>query len=183
MASQFKQAHKEGAAQDRARESSRSTLFEQLRQEHDSVRGLFEKMAKSGKKEVESRQQLFRQIEQELVVHMEGEERFLYTALEQHDESRERVLAGYEEHVVARTVIGAFTSLAVDDERWAPKLKVLRDLLLRHMAEEEGELFPRAEELLAREQLEGIADKMQQLKREAQQNRPVTRRAGGDTES
>lgn len=142
-------------------------IFDLLRQDHEKARELFQKIEKSNKKEVEKRQELFTELEQQLLIHMEGEERFFYTALEQHDAAREQVLASYEAHLVARTVIGAFISLAVDDERWSPKLKVLRELILRHMDEEEHVLFKMAGKLLGSDQLEAIADKVSELKRQA----------------
>ena len=142
-------------------------LFDLLRQDHAKARDLFARIEKTSKKELGTRQEAFSDLEQELLIHMEAEERFLYTALEQHLESREKVLENYEEHLVARTIIGAFISLAVDDERWAAKLKVLWELISRHMDEEEHELFKVASQVLDREQLQGISAKVQELKREA----------------
>src|SRR5689334_10141508 len=103
MTSQGNGADRKGGGANSPQEKSGATLFDLLRQDHDSARVLFDKIERSSKKEVETRQELFKQIEQELLVHMEGEERFLYTALEQHDEAREKVLVSYEQHVVART--------------------------------------------------------------------------------
>jgi hemerythrin-like domain-containing protein len=142
-------------------------LFDLLRRDHDSARDLFNRIEKTSNKEIETRQELFTQLEQQLLIHMEAEERFLYTALERYDESRPKALEGYEEHLVARTIIGAFISLAVDDERWAAKLKVLRELVRHHMDEEEHDLFKVAKTVLGKEQIQGITAKVQDLKREA----------------
>jgi hemerythrin-like domain-containing protein len=143
-----------------------SELFELLRRDHEKFRELFRKIEKSSSKQVAARQEFFTQLEQDLRAHMEAEERFFYTALEQHDESRPKVLESFEEHQVARMLIGAFNSLAVDDERWPAKFKVLSGLLKRHLDEEEQYLFTLAQKVLSREQFPGIVAKVRELRRE-----------------
>jgi iron-sulfur cluster repair protein YtfE (RIC family) len=142
------------------------TLFDLLKQDHEKVRYLFDRIKKHGRKEIAAVQKLFSQIEEELGIHMEGEERFFYTALEQHEETRDKVLESYEEHQVAKTLIGTFNSLAVDDERWMAKLSVLNEVVEHHMQEEEGELFKVARKVLDKDQIQGIALQFQQHKRE-----------------
>lgn len=156
--------HEKGANEKSS--SQGMNIFEVLKQDHEKVRYLFDKIEKGGKKERSSLQKLFTQIEEELQVHMEGEERFLYPALEQHDESRGKALEGYEEHQVAKTLIGTFSSLAVDDERWEAKLKVLNEVVEHHMQEEEREMFKMARALLKKDQVEQITAQLQQHKRE-----------------
>jgi hemerythrin-like domain-containing protein len=165
MTTRGKEVHKVDTGTSQGK--TEADLFDLLRHDHAKARDLFARIDKTSKKEIETRQEAFSNLEQELLIHMEAEERFLYTALEQHLESREKALEKYEEHLVARTIIGAFISLAVDDERWAAKLKVLRELIGRHMDEEERELFKVASQVLNREQLQGISAKVQELKREA----------------
>jgi len=141
-------------------------LYDILRRDHEEIRLLFTTLEKSASTQVDVRQDYFARLEQELLVHMEAEERFYYTALEQHDVARPQVLQGYEEHQVARIVIGAFNSLAVDDERWPAKLKVLKHLVQQHMDEEESELFTLTKKLLGNERLQEIAEKVQGLRLE-----------------
>jgi hemerythrin-like domain-containing protein len=140
--------------------------FQQLLRDHDRIRDLLKEIQLSTKSQVAVRQELFSRLEKEVQIHMEAEERFFYTALEQHDTARSRVLEGYEEHLVARSLLGTFNSLAVDDERWPAKQKVLRQLVTEHMEAEERELFALARQVLAEQQLEGIAAKIQEVKKE-----------------
>jgi iron-sulfur cluster repair protein YtfE (RIC family) len=141
-------------------------VFEMLKQDHEKARNLFEKLEKSGRKDVAMLQKLFAQLQEELEIHMEGEERFLYTALEKYEEPREKVLESYEEHQVAKTLIGTFKSLAVDDERWGAKVSVLHEVVEHHMQEEERELFKVAKKVLAKGQIEEISLMFQQHKKE-----------------
>jgi hemerythrin-like domain-containing protein len=160
--------------QERAAGRSKGTeLFDLLLQDHEILRELFKKIEKSSSSEAETRKKLFTELERELLAHMEAEERFIYTALEQHDASRFQALEAFEEHQVARMVVGSFNSLAADDERWPAKLKVLSRLVRRHQDEEEHELFKTAKKVLNKDQLMGIAAKVQELGREpSPRNKP-----------
>lgn len=141
-------------------------IIDLIKQDHEKARSLFEKIENSGKRDVAALQKLFSQLEEELEVHMEGEERFMYSALEQHDEAREKVLESYEEHQVAKTLLGTFKSLAVDDERWKAKVSVLNEVVEHHMKEEEREVFKLAKKSFSKSQLEEMALQFLQHKRE-----------------
>ncbi|HBG06989.1 MAG: cation-binding protein [Geobacteraceae bacterium GWC2_58_44] len=163
MPTHEKSASDKGTSHPKAAEM---TIFEVLKQDHEKVRYLFDRIEKSGRKDVAALQKLFSQVEEELEVHMEGEERFLYTALERHEEPREKVLEAYEEHQVAKTLIGTFKSLAVDDERWGAKISVLHEIVEHHIQEEEREMFRMARKVLNKEQIQEITVQFQQHKRE-----------------
>ncbi|MBJ6748779.1 hemerythrin domain-containing protein [Geomonas anaerohicana] len=142
------------------------TIFDVLKQDHEKARYLFDKAEKAGKKDIASLQKLFSQLEEELELHMEGEERFFYSVLEQNEEMRDKVLQAFEEHQVAKTLLGTFQSLAVDDERWMAKLQVLSEIVEHHMQEEEKEVFKLARKALGKEQQHEIALAFQRSKRE-----------------
>ncbi|GFO67670.1 hemerythrin [Geomonas limicola] len=135
-----------------------------LRSDHSRIRQLFDEIEKTEPAELAERKELFFTLQEELLAHLEAEERFFYTALEHNDVARARVLVGYEEHQVVRQLIGAFTSLAGDDARWSAKLSVLKKLITRHMEEEEEELFALGNEVFSQEELRGIAGKVQEVK-------------------
>lgn len=141
-------------------------IIDLLKQDHEKTRYLFDKLTKSGRKEVATLEKLFTQLEEELEIHMEGEERFFYPALEQHEEARDKALESYEEHQVAKTLLGTFKSLAVDDERWSAKLKVLNEVVEHHLQEEEKELFKMARKALDKNQMQEMAVQFQRHKRE-----------------
>jgi len=138
--------------------------FDVLRGDHVRIRQLFEQIEQTRPDELADRKELFFVLQEELLAHLEAEERFFYTALEQNDAARSRVLVGYEEHQVARQVIGAFTSLAGDDLRWSAKLTMLKKLIVRHMDEEELELYALGKKVFSQEVLRGITQKVQEAK-------------------
>ena len=129
-------------------------LIELLQKDHGLLIARFRKIEKSSKKEI----RLFAQVEKDLKTHMEGEERFFYTLLEQHQQARQRVLESYEEHYISKLIFSTFNSQALDEERWAAKIKVLVEFLEHHMKEEEKQLFPLAPNLLKKEELQRISE-------------------------
>lgn len=150
--------------------SAELTIFDVLKQDHEKARYLFDKAQKAGRKEISTLQKLFAQLEEELEVHMEGEERFFYSVLEQNEEMRDKVLQAFEEHQVAKTMLGTFQALAVDDERWTAKLQVLNEIVEHHMQEEEREVFKLARKALGKEQQHEIALQFQRNKREGRKS-------------
>jgi hypothetical protein len=145
--------------------SAERNIFDLLKQDHEKVRYLFDRLEKS-RKQTASLEKLFAELEEDLQVHMDGEERFFYSALERHEESRSKVLEGYEEHMVAKSMLGTFNSLAVDDERWPAKLKVLHEMIEHHLKEEETEIFKVARKVLERNQTLEMAVQFMRHKRE-----------------
>jgi len=146
--------------------SQGGVLFDLLKEDHDRVKDLFEQIEDS-EDDTESRDELFSQIRDDLEIHMEGEESFLYPALEEHDDTREMALEAYEEHHVAKTVLIEVGELDQEDERWKAKMKVLKELIEHHIEEEEGELFKMARKVLAKEEIQEISDSIEQLKSKA----------------
>jgi iron-sulfur cluster repair protein YtfE (RIC family) len=142
------------------------TILDLIKQDHDKTKAEFKKLLNSDKKEVAARQKLFTQLTEELQVHLEGEERFFYPPLEQHEEARDKVLEAFEEHQVAKTLLGTFKGLAVDDERWMAKLSVLHEIVEHHLKEEEHDVFKLAKKAFNKQQMEEIALQFLQHTRE-----------------
>ncbi|MCM0080740.1 hemerythrin domain-containing protein [Geomonas sp. Red32] len=146
--------------------SSERNILDLLKQDHEKTRYLFDRIEKSGRNATASLQKLYAELEEEISLHLEGEERFFYTALEKHEEAREKVLESYEEHEVVKTMIGTFKGLAVDDERWGAKLKVLHEIVEHHLKEEESEVFKLARKALEKNEMVEIAVNFMRSKRE-----------------
>lgn len=139
-----------------------STFFDLLRQDHDKVRDLFEQIEED--EEGENREELFSGLRSELQEHLQLEEKFFYPVLEQSDDTRDKALEAYEEHNVAKTVLGEFSNLDREDERWDAKIKVLREIVNHHLQEEEKNVFKLAKKALEQDQIKQITDQIRQQK-------------------
>ena len=62
---------------------------------------------------------------------------------------------------------------------FATRAKVLKELIEHHIEEEEGELFDKAEEVLGKERLEQMGNKMQELMENPPSNLPEPKLLGG----
>lgn len=139
-----------------------SSFFDILKQDHDKARDMFEQIEEDEKGE--NREELFSSLQSELTLHMELEENFFYPVMEQSDDLREKAMEAYEEHNVAKTVLGEFSGLDMDDERWDAKLKVLQEIVSHHMQEEEKNIFKLAKKALEPDQIKQITDQIMQQK-------------------
>jgi hemerythrin-like domain-containing protein len=117
-------------------------VFDHLIQEHDQAKQLMEQLTQKPEKRG------FEQLKGALQQHMGGEERVVYKAMDKFSELHMNVLESIEEHKVGRRVMGEIGRLQPKDERWQAKFKVLKEAIEHHIEEEEGTIFPKAQQLI-----------------------------------
>jgi Hemerythrin HHE cation binding domain len=138
--------------------------FELLKQDHEKVSGIFEKLEATTERGVKTREELFAQLKQELDIHAQVEEEIFYPAIKDAEETHEITLEAYEEHHVVKQLLAELEELSVDDETWSAKLKVLQENVEHHVEEEETEMFSSTREVLTTEQLEELGTRMEAAK-------------------
>ena len=137
-----------------------------LRADHEKVKDMMRRLEGTERDEVETREQLFGDLVQELTVHEKVEEEIFYPALKQSPQALEDVLAAFEQHHLVDEIVNGIEDTPYDAAEWAPKFKVLRENVEDHIAEEERTLFGHAREAFGSAELDDIGTKMQQLKNE-----------------
>ena len=138
--------------------------FELLKQDHEKVSGIFEQLEPTTERAVKTREELFTKLKQELDIHAHIEETIFYPAIKREAETREIVLEGLEEHHVIKTLLKELEPVSVESEQWAAKLKVLKENVEHHVEEEEEDMFVKAKEVLSKEQVEELGNRMQEEK-------------------
>ena len=134
-----------------------------LKQDHDKVKGLFEKFEQA--EADDQKRLLVTQIIKELQVHTTIEEDVFYPAVRQADEkTAELVREGLEEHHVADTLMREIQALDVSDPQLEAKMTVLKENVEHHVEEEESEMFPGLQRSLGAEKLEELGERMLQAK-------------------
>jgi iron-sulfur cluster repair protein YtfE (RIC family) len=118
----------------------------------------------------EARRELFAQLKDALTLHTRMEEEVFYPELEDFEETRALVEESYEEH---RRVDQLLRRMSEASERaagetgvssdWQEMLAELRDAVTHHVAEEEGEMFPRAAKLLKPDRLRDMGLEMRRV--------------------
>ncbi len=139
-----------------------------LKEDHEKVKKLLEQIESTTERGVKTREELFGKIRTEMEVHESIEEEIFYPALKEHAKAKELVLEGYEEHNVVDRLMGELQELPFDDERWGAKLKVMKENIEHHIEEEEDEMFEKARDVLGKDELEQLGERMAARKKEAE---------------
>ena len=128
--------------------------------DHEKVRKLLEELDKTTERGVQTRQELFKRVKDELTVHEIIEEEIFYPELRAHPKAKDIVLEGYEEHHVVDLLMSELESLDVTDETWGPKALVMKENIEHHIEEEEGEMFTKARQVFDRDELADLGERM-----------------------
>jgi len=104
-----------------------------LKEDHDNVKQLLEKSVQ------EETKKYFKEIKDELDVHMQWEEEFFYPEFKNLDEKN--ILKGYYEHELTKKVLNDLNGDKDDLNEWLPRISVLKKLVNEHVESEEATIF------------------------------------------
>ena len=140
---------------------------EMLKDDHEKVKALFEQYEAAGQRAHQKKQGLAEEVFAELAVHTTLEEELFYPAMKRQadQDGKDLVTEAVEEHHVVTTLMDELRGLDPKDERYDAKFKVLMENVEHHIEEEEGAMFPEAEEILG-ERLERLGTQMQERKQQ-----------------
>jgi hemerythrin-like domain-containing protein len=139
-----------------------------LKQDHDEVRKMLADLEGTTERAEKTRTEGLASLKQELEVHETIEEEIFYPALKEHPKTKDLALEGYEEHHVVDMVMSEIEGVEPGDETWMAKFTVMKENLEHHIEEEEGEMFPQAEQVFTDGELGELGDRMQARKEELQ---------------
>lgn len=134
----------------------KAKIFTLLKKDHAEVKKLFKEIDGLASGQTRQRERLFKQLKSALEIHAKVEEALFYQPLKTLEKSHMQILEGIEEHNLVEKLLLELASGPVNSDEWCAKLTVLRENLLHHIEEEEGEIFPLAEKLLDAEALDEI---------------------------
>jgi hemerythrin superfamily protein len=132
--------------------------IELLKDDHKKVEKIFTAMESK-----DDRQRLFPELDRELSVHAEIEEKIFYPAAKEAEPTRDLVLESIEEHKQIKMVLADLEQTDKTTDEWGAALKVLKEDVMHHVGEEEDELFPKVKKILSTEQLEDLGSRMEKL--------------------
>ena len=118
-------------------------VFEMLKTDHRHVQDLFTKFEDADKR---ARASIADETLTALEVHAALEEELVYPAIAEVLDDEDLVNEAKEEHHVAKFLIKELRKMDAEDEGFSTKFKVLGELVGHHIEEEEGEMFPQAQE-------------------------------------
>jgi hemerythrin superfamily protein len=126
--------------------SKSSDVIALLKKDHQDVKKLFKQFEQSDN--ASEKNTLAGEICNMLTVHATCEEELVYPAArEVFDEDDQKLVSEAAiEHATAKDLIAKIEGMTTRDEDFEPTVKVLSEYINHHVAEEEGEMFPRLKE-------------------------------------
>jgi hemerythrin superfamily protein len=148
-----------------------TNAIELLEQDHRNVRKLLEELSETSEKDEKKRNELLDRIEHELTLHTTLEEEIFYPAFREAGEKKKDDQKMYyearEEHrAVEKLVMPDLKKTKTTTVEFAGRVKVLKELIEHHVEEEEQEMFPEANKLMTKKQLEELGERIQARKKE-----------------
>jgi hemerythrin superfamily protein len=141
-------------------------LYKLLQEDHKKVKSLLKELEDTTEKAEKTRDRLIREVEMELSIHSEAEEKFFYPRLQGMSETKDLAYEAIEEHKVVKTLLTELVSEPKGTAEWTAKLAVLKENVEHHIEEEEGALFPKAKRALSNEDADMICDAVMAFKEE-----------------
>jgi hypothetical protein len=150
----------DGAATPRARDATAI-----LREDHEKVDALFRRIAAAGSPGEKAR--TFEKVLDELTVHAHVEETVFYPAVREVRDRKGEALVqeSVAEHAEVKDLLAEIAALGPEEAAFDMQVDELRRSVEHHVAEEQGEMFPLAEEHLGPERLRELGREIARAKR------------------
>ena len=109
----------------------------------------------------------FERLVSALAVHMQAEEQIFYPAMRQFQEEEDMVVEAYDEHNLVKGLLVQMNELEPSSPEFQENLKQVKAGIEHHVTEEEGEMFPDAQEKLGETRLSEMGERIMELKNQA----------------
>jgi hemerythrin superfamily protein len=132
-----------------------------LKADHRAVEDLFTKLDDATRGKDAIAEAIFRLV----TIHTSIEERIFYPAARKLVPAvGELVFESLEEHTMIKWELASLAMMDAKNERFEAKIKVLRDVLMRHIEKEERELFPRVQKALGAARLNQLGAELEKAR-------------------
>jgi len=135
-----------------------------LTQDHRNVEQLFNRFEAA--ESPEEKRRITDKVIEQLSVHAEIEEQFFYPAVAAKLEERGDVLEAVEEHHMAKLALWELERLPASAPNFDAKFTVMKENILHHVGEEEGDggIFELARKAFKANELEELGERMQRAR-------------------
>ena len=133
------------------------TLFESLREDHDTQRTLLGLLIKTHG-DSDGREELFEKVKKALTSHAAAEERALYIPMMELDMTQEKARHSVAEHHEIDELVEELEDTDFSSPGWLAAARKLHDLVTHHLDEEEQEVFQLAGRALSDDAKARLAD-------------------------
>lgn len=124
-------------------------LFQHLHNEHEIVATLFEEILNTKEGEVRLREELFEELQENIISHARAEEDIFYERLKKEDELKDMVDDAIQDHFEVDELLMKISEMEPTESEWMEHIKLLQTNIEAHVQREEDEIFPRAEKIIS----------------------------------
>ena len=135
-----------------------------LKNDHAAVKKLLGEFGRTTARAPRTRQALIDKIAQELEIHSTIEEELFYPAVKDVRGGQSLVSEAKSEHKELGSLVAEAQGMSMETDEVAQKVRELRNAVVHHATEEEGEMFPIAENGLGAQLME-LGEQMAARKR------------------
>lgn len=136
-----------------------------LKQEHREAEQLMAQLEKAdGQENGAAYRPVFEKLQKALQMHMKAEEEIFYPAVKKADDLEDQVVEAVDEHAEVKALLAQLNELDPSTEEFQTALATMKAGIEHHVGEEEGEMFPTAEEELGTAKMEELGRKIEALK-------------------
>jgi hemerythrin superfamily protein len=119
-------------------------VFEELIRDHRVTEQQFAEIEQATDKEVERREQLFRELRARFEAHEVFEEETLYPEIGQLPSTKLVIGEGFEAHAELDAVLQEMAEIPADKPEWIERIRELKEMMREHVRTEEETIFPAA---------------------------------------
>jgi hemerythrin-like domain-containing protein len=143
-------------------------LFQLLKNDHQKVKDILQNIISDC-----NNTQLFKELEEEIALHNETEERIFYTPLKRKSPKLAMAIEnGVEEHELVMRLFDQLHEQDLNAKEKQQLLTMIKRSIEAHIEKEENEVFSLAQELFSSEEISFMAEKWNKTKAELKQKMP-----------
>lgn len=139
-------------------------VLDVLKDDHAMVERLFSTIMATSSRDKGRREQLFHALKDAVLKHAHAEEKIIYPLLRDKQSAHTMIEHGVDEHHSVETLLQKMDRIPADSDDWIDTLENIHMKLEDHVAEEEHGIFPKAQQLLGKDELDRMTDRFLQTK-------------------
>lgn len=132
-------------------------VLEVLKDDHATVERLFSTIEATPSSDRARREELFHALKQAILQHAHAEEKVFYPPLLDKRPAHDMIEHGMDEHHSVEKLLQKMDGIPADSDDWLDTLENIHAKIKDHVEEEEGDIFPKAQQLLGDQILDEMA--------------------------
>ncbi len=141
------------------------SILKTLREEHRRIERIMLQIESTH--DIVRKKELYLLLKDELIPHMEGEEKTIYAQLIEDvrgEEAEEVAQIAKAEHQEIKALLAQLDNLGIENEKWNAIYNEVEEAVRKHVEEEETEVFAEAKDDFTREELIDMGDEFIEAK-------------------